>query len=117
MVSNPILLRVSFKLGTQSCVVLHSTQFHFWHSRTTVTYGIRIGLVSTQLSTFLKTLAASWQYSCSVRTFCPRSLDITYLDSNPWFEIQHASRHTNLPVGFSPRWAKRIQWSASSSFK
>jgi hypothetical protein len=48
-------------------------EHHFSHSRTTVTYGMRIGFLSTQASTFVKTFAASWRYCCSVRTFCPRS--------------------------------------------
>lgn len=46
---------------------------HFSHSRTTVTYGMRIGLMSTHASTFLKSFAASCRYCCSVRIFRPRS--------------------------------------------
>ena len=64
---------------------------HFWHSRITIAYGMRIGFVSIHVSTLLKAFAASWRYCCSVRIFRPRSVDMMYFEIVPWFGVQHAS--------------------------
>jgi hypothetical protein len=59
-----VLLRVAGAGGPASLFGgtlggLAPMEHHFSHSRTTVTYGMRIGFVSTHASTFLKNFAAS----------------------------------------------------------